>query len=313
MARHLLFPRRWVDAFPWLDRPLMWLDYIVFRSVFALLRLPPLAFSCRLFGRAMRLLGPLNSKKRGMAVINLRIAFPDKSETEIDRLSRQTFEHLGMAAIELLKMPTIWREWQQRIEFEVAPASHAHLSSGRPSVFATAHCGAWQVTPVPIVQTYLDRPIMMVYTPESNPMLHRLILPMRQAMGVELVSSKAGVRPLLKAMQAGQSLGFAMDTQVSTGQPVPFFGVETLTPVAPARLALKGGAALIPVQGIRVRPGYFKIIVEDPICAADPDASEEEQALDMTRQVNERFAAWISEAPGQWLCLNRRWPKPSRC
>jgi hypothetical protein len=28
----------------------------------------------------------------------------------------------------------------------------------------------------------------------------------------------------------------------------------------------------------------------------------------MTRQVNARFERWITEAPGQWFCSNRRWP-----
>jgi KDO2-lipid IV(A) lauroyltransferase len=29
----------------------------------------------------------------------------------------------------------------------------------------------------------------------------------------------------------------------------------------------------------------------------------------MTRQLNEVFERWIRQAPEQWLCLKRRWPK----
>jgi KDO2-lipid IV(A) lauroyltransferase len=52
--------------------------------------------------------------------------------------------------------------------------------------------------------------------------------------------------------------------------------------------------------------------VGKPITSRIPDASIDEQANDMTEQVNQCFEQWISETPGQWLCMKRRWPKAHR-
>jgi KDO2-lipid IV(A) lauroyltransferase len=55
--------------------------------------------------------------------------------------------------------------------------------------------------------------------------------------------------------------------------------------------------------------GRFRITAYPPVVADDPAASVAEQAADMTAKLNVLFEQWIREAPGEWLCLARRWPK----
>jgi lauroyl/myristoyl acyltransferase len=47
-----------------------------------------------------------------------------------------------------------------------------------------------------------------------------------------------------------------------------------------------------------------------PITSPVPDAKLAEQAVAMTRLINEHFEEWIKEAPEHWMCLKRRWEKP---
>ena len=61
--------------------------------------------------------------------------------------------------------------------------------------------------------------------------------------------------------------------------------------------------------GERLRPGHFRVSVMAPIASPIPDAKLAEQAVAMTRLINEQFEAWIRAAPDQWMCLKRRWPK----
>jgi len=49
--------------------------------------------------------------------------------------------------------------------------------------------------------------------------------------------------------------------------------------------------------------------VYDPVISELPEASLDDQAVDLTVQVNRHFEAWIREYPEQWICLKRRWPK----
>jgi len=112
----------------------------------------------------------------------------------------------------------------------------------------------------------------------------------------------AGVRPLLRELNAGNSIGLAMDTRLDTGEPLPFFCVDALTNTSAARLALRSGAALIPIRGERLRPGHFRVSVMAPIASPVPDAKLAEQATAMTRQINEHFEEWIRAAPDHWMC-----------
>ncbi|MGB6229338.1 MAG: lipid A biosynthesis acyltransferase, partial [Litorimonas sp.] len=59
-----------------------------------LLRLLPFRFVSGLGGAVLRLIGPLTSKHR-IARTNLRIAFPDAPESEINRLLRDQWDNTG--------------------------------------------------------------------------------------------------------------------------------------------------------------------------------------------------------------------------
>jgi KDO2-lipid IV(A) lauroyltransferase len=228
-------------------------------------------------------------------------------------MTREIFRSLGLATVELIKMPLIWKQWEERVEFVVDPESADYLESSSAGVYVTAHVGPWQMAPIPLIRHYFGgRPMAMVYAPESNPRLQALMLELRSAIGVDAISTEAGLRPLLKALNSGQSLALAVDTRLPTGKLVPFFGVGALTNISPARMALRTGTRLVPVHAERVDIGRFRITVQAPIEPSDPAAEEEEQAIDMTRQLNEVFEDWIRQAPEQWMCLKRRWPKAHR-
>jgi KDO2-lipid IV(A) lauroyltransferase len=212
-----------------------------------------------------------------------------------------------MAVAELTKMDKIWSEREQRLEFRIDPLAQAHLDARGATVFATAHVGAWQV--VNLISRQQNLTITVVFAEESNPQVRDVMHRLREAFGVKLLPTHAGVRPLLRELNAGNSIGLAMDTRLDTGEPLPFFCVDALTNTSAARLALSSGAALIPIRGERLRPGHFRVSVMAPIASPVPDAKLAEQATAMTRQINEHFEEWIRAAPDQWMCLKRRWPK----
>ncbi len=309
MPQYYLIPKRIARAAPALERAAQWLEAAAFRLVFWLMRKLSFRQASRLSATLFRLTGPFTDKARKVRT-NLKVAFPDRSDQEIEAISRQIFHSLGLATAELIKMPQIWEEWEQRTEFVVDPASLDYLVAQSPGVYVTAHVGPWQMAPIPLIRRHFEgRPMAMVYAPESNPRLQELMLELRKAIGVDAISSESGLRPLLKALGKGQSLALAVDTRLPTGKLIPFFGEDALTNISPARMALRTGTRLVPVQTERLGIGQFRVTVQAPIFPSNPEADEEEQAVDMTRQLNEVFEDWIRQSPEQWLCLKRRWPK----
>lgn len=309
MPQYYLIPKRLARAAPALERAAQWLEARGLQFVFWLMRKLSFKRASQLSASLFAAIGPHTDKAKKVRV-NLAIALKDRTEDERELITRGIFRSLGLAAAELIKMPEVWKEWEQRIELIVDPASLEYLEQQSAGVYVTAHVGPWQVTPVPLIRRYFgDKPMAMVYAPESNPRIQEVMLDLRSSMGTESISSEAGLRPLIKALGKGQSLALAVDTRLPTGKLVPFFGVDALTNTSPARLALRTGSRLVPVQGERIDIGRFRVTVEAPIFPSNPDEDEEAQAVDMTRQLNARFEDWIRQAPDQWMCLKRRWPK----
>ena len=125
---------------------------------------------------------------------------------------------------------------------------------------------------------------------------------LRQSFGVKLIPTDAGMRPLLKELKAGNCIGLAMDTRLNTGQLLPFFGIDALTNTSAARLALRSKAALVPIRAQRLGGARYRITVYEPLQSANPQASADAQATDLSLQINAHFEHWITDNPEQWIC-----------
>jgi KDO2-lipid IV(A) lauroyltransferase len=251
-------------------------------------------------------IGPHGDKAR-KADANLAIAFPDRDQHWRKEKVRGVFRSLGKSAAELIKLQQIWEEREQRLEFVVHAAARAHLEAGGAAVFVCAHVGPWQITN--LISLHMGLDISTIYAPESNAALREKMLQLRESFGVKLIPSEAGARPLLRELNAGRCIGMAMDTRLDTGQLIPFFGRDALTNTTAARLALRTGAALLPIRGERLGKARYRVTVYDPVVPPPGVADPDEQAVGMTRAVHGYFEQWITEQPDQWICLKRRWPK----
>jgi len=306
VPEYYLVPKKVARAVPALGRALILLEAWLVRFLFWVLGRLSVERASSVAAAIVGLFGPKTSLARNVHG-NLAVAFPDWSEQELSRTTRGVFRQLGMAVAELANMDKIWAEREQRLEFCIDPLAQAHLDAGGATVFVSAHVGAWQVAS--LISRQQNLTITVVFAEESNPQVRHILHRLRESFGVKLLPTHAGVRPLLRELNAGNSIGLAMDTRLDTGEPVPFFGVDALTNTSTARLALRSGAALIPIRGERLRPGHFRVSVMAPIVNPVPDAKLAEQAIAMTRLISEQFEEWIRAAPDHWMCLKRRWPK----
>jgi Kdo2-lipid IVA lauroyltransferase/acyltransferase len=304
-----LIPKKLARKAPVLVAIAQWLEARLFALIFWFIHLLSLEQASRLAGFTFGLVGPWGDKA-AKARANLAVAFPDSSPEWREQTSRQIFRNLGYSAAELIKLEDIWDQREQRLEFVIQPLAAEVIEQKRAAVYVTAHVGAWQVTNLLSLQYGLT--ISTIYAPESNPVLRDMMLKLRESFGVKLVPSDAGVRPLLKELAAGHSIGMAMDTRLDTGELLPYFGRDALTNTTGARLALRSGAALLPIRAERLPGSRYRITVYDPLNSDLPNATPEEQAIGLSVQINRCFEAWIRESPQQWICLKRRWPKAHR-
>ena len=82
----------------------------------------------------------------------------------------------------------------------------------------------------------------------------------------EMISKGAqGTRRIFTLLRGGKSIFILVDQKTNEGIPVPFFGRVAMTTPAPAVLALKLGAVLLPVSNERVGGARFRVTVHQPI------------------------------------------------
>ena len=118
-----------------------WLEYVLLRSVGGAIRLLPVRPALAL-GRAMGSVFYISSKRREIALDNLRLAYGDELEPrEVERIARGMFRHFGQSIIESIWMRgRVTPEWlAQMVSFENAEALHEALAKGRGAILVTAH------------------------------------------------------------------------------------------------------------------------------------------------------------------------------
>ena len=270
-------------------------------------RLEPYAASA--FGqRALRRIGPRLGKSAHMQR-NLRLAFPNLSEAERGDLLREVWGNAGAVLAEYPHFKAICHDdFDGHFEFVEQWDLDDYRAGKRHGVFVSAHVGNWEFCAAAAGRQGI--PITVIYAPSRNPYIERLLQRRREALGCRLVSLDEGARPLLRELGEGRSVGLVVDTRDDDGAPIPFFGLDKLTTLAPARLALRFGCELIPVRIERLGAApRFRLTVHEPVRPDPALASDKDQALQMTRDLNRLFEQWIRERPGQWLCIKRAWPK----
>ncbi len=270
-------------------------------------RLPPDTASG--FGRRLlRLIGP-SLRKSTYMLRNLSLAFPDLNDDQKSDLIREVWGNTGAV---LAEYPHLGRLVQTAVDnhFEVDPQVDldAYRVGGKQAIFVTAHFGNWEITAG--AAAHMTVPLTVVYTPIKNAFIDRMLKRKREALGCQLLDRYAGLPHLIGALNEGRSLGLIVDHRDDAGIPLPFFGLDKLTTVVPARLALRFGCDLIPVRVERLDGAHFRYTIFAPV-EPDPNiASAKEQAVQMMAKVNGIFEQWIRERPQQWLCTKRAWAKP---
>lgn len=292
---------------PRVEAVLYRLDRAFFGALLWLIRLMPLDAASALGARIGALLGPRFSKSQALED-NLRLAFPDKSDAERARIARAAWGNAGAVFAEYAHLERIaGTEAAQRMQVDGVEAVETLRNPARPAVFVTLHQANWELSAAAIVRQGV--PLAVVYSPPTNPLLDHLLNEWRVRVGCQLLARDESMRPLLRALNQGTSVGIVMDRRVDSGKDVSLFGHPKPTTLIPARLALRFGFDLVPVRVERLHGAHFRVTFHPPVAPPPPGPDELERAVRMTESVHALFEQWIRERPGDWFCSKRLWPK----
>ncbi len=291
---------------PWLQRLLWRLDYMLVWTLVTLFSLLPADFASRMGARAGRFIGPRLKRKTAIFRENFRIAFPGYSDAELDALVVDAWGRAGRVLAEYPHLDKMIGN-NDRVTVDVRESIASYTPGGPPCVVVTPHLSNWEIAGAGMAR--LGMPNANLYSPPTNPLLDRMLLANRSKLNCDLLDRAHGARLLLQALKNGRTAGMVMDRRIDEGQPVMFFGQPKSSTLLPAKLALKMDLPMVPAQVQRIKDARYRVIFHPPVTPRNPDASQNEQALDMIQQVHELFEEWILERPADWFCSKRLWEK----
>ena len=282
------------------------IEALALRIVFALLGLLPVDAASNLGGFLGRSIGPrLPASARARR--NLRLVFPEKSAAERARIVRGMWDNLGRVAAEYPHLGEITAPESGRIDWIDTASVRAMRDQGTAAILVSAHLANWEIMPTAAIQRGV--PMTIIVREPNNPFVRPLIERARGvAGGVRASKGLPGAKAAVGALRQGQVLGLLYDQKLNDGISVPFFGIEAMTPAAPAQLALRFGCPLVPVRVERLGPGRFRLASFEAL--ALPDSGDRQaDTIAVMAALNEILEAWIRDRPEQWLWLHRRWPE----
>jgi KDO2-lipid IV(A) lauroyltransferase len=282
------------------------IEYAAARSFAELCRLLPIDTGSNLSAALGRLVGPMLSANRRIGE-GLRLVWPDIDAAEVRRISRGVWDNFARVPNDYWNLDRIRKQQDARIEIVGAEHLRALRDGDRPGILFAAHLGEWEM--VTLAARRHDLPLTVVYRPINNPYIDAYVRDLQRTSGVELImKGREGARRLTQVLKGGGHTIMLVDVRMNDGVMVPFLGHDAMTPAAPAALALKYDALLMPVRVERTGPANFRVTFEEPRPAVDTGNRAEDIAATMT-WVNERIGAWIRARPEQWMWLHRRWGK----
>ncbi len=282
-------------------------EYGLFLALAFFTRTLPRVTALRMGVRLGELSRLVQKKRVIIATENLRRAYPEKTEEEIDKDVRAVFRHLGVSGIEMLRIDLFKGRADLDRYFSVTGLEHlrrAHAMN-RGVFLLTGHIGFWEVGTFSMPA--LGFPTDFVAKRMKNPYVDRYFEKLREAGGGHCLESKKGARRILRSLSENHLVAVLLDQHIIRREAVPveFFGRRAWTTPIIAQIAMKQGTPIIPIYAYRTENFHYRIDIEPPILLEnDPDP---EAVVHNTALLTANIEQAVRRNPTQWFWVHRRW------
>ena len=267
--------------------------------LFLILKILPFRISSYLCGGLMYLIAPLTSYNNRVKK-HLKIAFPQKSIHEINKLTRQHWFMLGQTIGEmphinhLIKIGHLKTEGLEKIK-------------NGPAILVGAHMGNWEF--LLRVGDLAGRRAGYVFRPINNWILNKIQIHRNKDANADFYrKGRLAAIGMASKLKNAEVVGLTGDQLLREGIQVPFFGIKTPTPQAAAVMALKWNVPIYMVRIERFKGIKFKMTIEERL-QIPKNLDKEKAIFEITRLISQRIEEWIIDRPEQWLWAHRRWGK----
>lgn len=252
---------------------------------------------------------------RNIVTVNINNCYPLLSEKEKACLIRQSLLHVFTTGFE---MPRTWLHAKHNESALYGGITgleliDSALSSGKGLILVTPHLGHWEFMLLVMAHRYPCTLLCNNIDDIVDIGIHGPITAGRTKTGARLVEATQGIKPLVRALKAGEIVIIAPDQIPSQSKGYifsNFFGQETASMTLLSRLAKATGAELLSGFAKRHEDGRYKVVIRpvDPLLLS-------KQLEESVEGMNKTVERLINEAPEQYLWTYKRFridPKGKR-
>jgi len=249
-------------------------------------------------------LAPLFDRRgQKIAKANLRLMFGARITPTRERVIIRRSYRTMMRTI--LNLFWLLRDTRERIlaQVDFAPGAFDRVSQHQPAVMLSAHLGNWELVAQGGVANGI--PIMCVAKRIGSAAMTALLTRQRALIGQEIIPVEGAVRPLIRMLKGGKSVGLLVDQHMEIsegGTWCTFFGLPVCVSMTPATLARKLD---IPIMFVWARPvkGAHYLIECSDVFMPDPNVPDPVR----TQQLSDAIERVIRRHPSYWCLTYRRW------
>lgn len=238
-----------------------------------------------------------NAEPAGNLRANLRSAFPQRSEREIEELSKNVFRNFARNLVDYGRFPMITTEALDRL---LPSIPHLHFieesfAKGKGVILVTGHLGNWELGALFFARHGFK--INVVTIPEGSERIDSIRGAYRMRQNIRTIvvdGSPFSSLEIVAALRRGEIVAMLVDRLNGTdGIPAKFFGEDRRFPRGPFVLSRATGAPIIPAFILRDGNKY-RVVVDPPFFMDEP--GDEPGA----RRVSESLERIIQAYPDQW-------------
>ncbi len=280
------------------------------RALIAALRALPLNLGLRLGAWIGELFYLVDARDRRVALLNLSIAFPEKSLAEHRRILRASCRNLGRLAVEFCHLSKLSRGNLDRyvsIADRVAWERALARADASGVVIVTAHFGNWEL--FAYAHGLLGRPITLIHRPMRNHLVDEIIDAIRTRAGTRAIAKKSAAKEAIRVLRQHGMLVIPSDQNqtYAYGVFVDFFGKKACTTPGAARLAALTGAKVVPAFLVREGESARHRVEILPEIELVDSGDRQADAVTNTQRCSDAIEAMIRRYPEQWIWFHKRW------
>ena len=245
--------------------------------------------------------------RKKVVIQNLKNSFPEKSDKEIEKISKEFYEFLSDLFLESLKATTVSAEViKDRMRIKLHPDYLKAIEEKRNIILVIGHYGNWEYAQLRYSLLEERHRFVGIYKKIGNDLIEEYMYKARERFGTDLVEVKGTSKHINMVYESGEPFILALVGDQSPskerGYWMDFLNQDTPVFFGAEHYAKKFNAQVFFCDIDRVKRGFYTYsvtpLIKEPL---------ETENGEITEVYTKHLESIIKNKPELWIWSHKRW------